>query len=97
MFAGRYDEAIEFLAPRVGLCEDESTSQIVRDFAGLDRAFLAVALRNTKRFDEAIEQLEQALDTFAGTVLRVTHDRAFLDATRVTRRVTVDAGSVTTD
>ncbi|MEM1334968.1 MAG: ATP-binding cassette domain-containing protein, partial [Actinomycetota bacterium] len=46
---------------------------------------------------EAIEQLEQALDTFAGTVLLVTHDRAFLDATRVTRRISVDAGTVTAD
>ncbi|MEZ5297102.1 MAG: hypothetical protein R2697_12745 [Ilumatobacteraceae bacterium] len=33
----------------------------------------------------AIEQLEQALDTFTGTVLLVTHDRAFLDRVRITR------------
>ncbi|MEL6891777.1 MAG: ABC-F family ATP-binding cassette domain-containing protein [Actinomycetota bacterium] len=43
---------------------------------------------------EAIEQLEQALDTFAGTVLLVTHDRAFLDATCVTRRLHVDRAAV---
>ncbi len=30
----------------------------------------------------AIEQLEQALDTFAGTVLLVTHDRELLDHVR---------------
>ena len=35
----------------------------------------------------AIEQLEQALDTFPGTVLLVTHDRAFLDRVRTTRTI----------
>ena len=34
---------------------------------------------------EAIEQLEAALDGYDGTVLLVTHDRAFLDAVHVTR------------
>jgi ATPase subunit of ABC transporter with duplicated ATPase domains len=45
----------------------------------------------------AIEQLEQALDTFAGTILLVTHDRAFLDAVRVTRTIELVAGRVTAD
>ena len=31
---------------------------------------------------EAIEQLESALDGFDGTLLLVTHDRAFLEAVR---------------
>jgi ATPase subunit of ABC transporter with duplicated ATPase domains len=35
----------------------------------------------------AIEQLEQALDRFPGTVLLVTHDRRLLEAVRVTRTV----------
>jgi ATPase subunit of ABC transporter with duplicated ATPase domains len=39
---------------------------------------------------EAIEQLESALEGFDGTLVLVTHDRAFLDAVRVTR--TVDLG-----
>jgi ATPase subunit of ABC transporter with duplicated ATPase domains len=34
---------------------------------------------------EAIEQLEVALDAFDGTLVLVTHDRAFLDAVHVTR------------
>ncbi len=42
----------------------------------------------------AIEQLEQALDTFAGTVLLVSHDRNLLDAVRVDRRLQVEAGHV---
>jgi ATPase subunit of ABC transporter with duplicated ATPase domains len=35
----------------------------------------------------AIEQLEQALDTWEGTLLLVTHDRRLLDAVQVTRAV----------
>jgi ATPase subunit of ABC transporter with duplicated ATPase domains len=35
----------------------------------------------------AIEQLEQALDRFPGTVLLVTHDRRLLEAVRVTRAI----------
>ncbi len=36
---------------------------------------------------EAIEQLESALDRFDGTLLLVTHDRAFLDAVNVTSTI----------
>jgi ATPase subunit of ABC transporter with duplicated ATPase domains len=43
----------------------------------------------------AIEQLEQALDSFAGTVLLVTHDRRMLDTVRATRRWTVAGGQLT--
>jgi ATPase subunit of ABC transporter with duplicated ATPase domains len=43
----------------------------------------------------AIEQLEQALDSYDGTLLLVTHDRRLLDAVHVTRRFEVDAGTVT--
>jgi ATPase subunit of ABC transporter with duplicated ATPase domains len=45
----------------------------------------------------AIEQLEQALETFAGTVLLVTHDRQFLKAVRVSRIIQLDRGAVTND
>ncbi len=37
----------------------------------------------------AIEQLEQALETFEGTVILVTHDRRLLDAVRLSRRIEV--------
>ena len=43
----------------------------------------------------AIEQLEQALDTFAGTVILVTHDRALLERVRLTRTFDVVDGVVT--
>ena len=42
----------------------------------------------------AIEQLEQALDAYEGTLLLVTHDRRMLEAVRTTRRLAVDAGQV---
>ncbi len=42
----------------------------------------------------AIEQLEQALDTFSGTVILVTHDRDLLDRVRLTRTIDIDRGMV---
>ena len=42
----------------------------------------------------AIEQLEQALEPFEGTLLLVTHDRRLLDAVEITRTVTVHDGTV---
>jgi ATPase subunit of ABC transporter with duplicated ATPase domains len=44
---------------------------------------------------EAIEQLEQALESFDGTLLLVTHDRRMLDNVRLTRRWQVEHGLVT--
>jgi ATPase subunit of ABC transporter with duplicated ATPase domains len=43
----------------------------------------------------AIEQLEQALDRYVGTLLLVTHDRRFLDRVAITRRLEVAGGRVT--
>ncbi|SLM87935.1 ABC-F family ATP-binding cassette domain-containing protein [Brachybacterium nesterenkovii] len=43
----------------------------------------------------AIEQLEEALDAFEGTVLLVTHDRRMLESVRLTRRWHVEDGHVT--
>ncbi len=42
----------------------------------------------------AIEQLEQALDSYPGTLLLVTHDRRLLDAVHLTRRFAVEGGKV---
>ncbi len=44
---------------------------------------------------EAIEQLEQALDTYDGALLLVTHDRRMLATVRTDRRWNVEAGQVT--
>jgi ATPase subunit of ABC transporter with duplicated ATPase domains len=43
----------------------------------------------------AIEQLEQALAGYPGTLLLVTHDRRMLDAVHTTRRLVVADGKVT--
>ncbi len=45
----------------------------------------------------AIEQLEQALESFDGTVILVTHDRRMLDTVRSTRRWRMDGGTLTED
>ncbi|MCW2666964.1 MAG: putative transporter ATP-binding protein [Frankiales bacterium] len=42
----------------------------------------------------AIEQLEQALDAYDGTLLLVSHDRRLLEAVHVTRTLRLDAGQV---
>ncbi|MPQ99918.1 ATP-binding cassette domain-containing protein [Modestobacter sp. I12A-02628] len=42
----------------------------------------------------AIEQLEQAMEGYAGTLVLVTHDRRMLEAVRVTRRLHVEDGAV---
>jgi ATPase subunit of ABC transporter with duplicated ATPase domains len=42
----------------------------------------------------AIEQLEQALATYPGTLLLVSHDRRLLDTVETTRHVAVAAGAV---
>jgi len=42
----------------------------------------------------AIEQLEESLESFEGTVLLVTHDRRMLDTVRLTRRWHVEQGQV---
>ncbi|MEP7019192.1 MAG: ABC-F family ATP-binding cassette domain-containing protein [Pseudonocardiales bacterium] len=43
----------------------------------------------------AIEQLEQALDSFGGTVVLITHDRRMLDTVRMTRRWELTSGRLT--
>jgi ATPase subunit of ABC transporter with duplicated ATPase domains len=44
----------------------------------------------------AIEQLEQALETFAGTIVIVTHDRTLLARLRTTRTLHMVAGRLVT-
>jgi ATPase subunit of ABC transporter with duplicated ATPase domains len=42
----------------------------------------------------AIEQLEEALESYPGTLLLVSHDRRLLEAVRVNRRIGVESGGV---
>ncbi len=46
---------------------------------------------------EAIEQLESALESFMGTVLLVTHDRALLERVALTRRIELAGGRLVAD
>ena len=43
----------------------------------------------------ALEQVEQAVESFSGTVLLVSHDRRLLDAITTTRTLTVEHGRLT--
>lgn len=43
----------------------------------------------------AIEQLEQALESYEGTLLLVTHDRRMLETVQVDRNWLVEAGQLT--
>ena len=43
----------------------------------------------------AIEQLEQALESYEGTLLLVTHDRRMLETVRIDRHLRVEGGTVT--
>jgi ATPase subunit of ABC transporter with duplicated ATPase domains len=68
-----------------------------------DLALLAHSGANLLILDEptnhldllAIEQLEQALDSYEGTLLIVTHDRRLAEQVAVTRQLDVSAGQVT--
>jgi ATPase subunit of ABC transporter with duplicated ATPase domains len=44
---------------------------------------------------EAIEQLEEALEGYDGTLILVTHDRWLLESVRLDRTITVEDGRVT--
>ncbi|WP_067886219.1 ABC-F family ATP-binding cassette domain-containing protein [Nocardia vaccinii] len=45
----------------------------------------------------AIEQLEQAIESFTGTMILITHDRRMLDTVRATRRWRMTDGQLTQD
>ncbi|WP_295624106.1 ABC-F family ATP-binding cassette domain-containing protein [uncultured Corynebacterium sp.] len=101
------DAEVRTLLAKFGLTGDhvgrtcDSLSPGERTRAAL--ALLQARGTNTLVLDEptnhldlpAIEQLEQAVESFDGTVLLVTHDRRMRDAFRATRRLAVDGGHVT--
>ncbi|GAA1351765.1 ABC-F family ATP-binding cassette domain-containing protein [Falsarthrobacter nasiphocae] len=101
------DADVRTLLAKFGLKSDhvgrpsESLSPGERTRAGL--ALLQARGVNLLVLDEptnhldlpAIEQLEEALDSFEGTVLLVTHDRRMLESVRLTRRWHVEDGRVT--
>ena len=61
----------------------------------LSHANLLVLDEPTNHLDlPAIEQLEQALEAYEGTLLLVTHDRRLLQTVRLDRRLEVSGGQV---
>lgn len=83
--------------PTVALSPGERTRAVLALFQ-TQGVNLLVLDEPTNHLDlPAIEQLEQAIDTFDGTVLLVTHDRAFLETVRLTRRLELQAGRLMAD
>ncbi|WP_404385768.1 ATP-binding cassette domain-containing protein [Knoellia locipacati] len=95
------------LLAKFGLKADQVTSLVARLSPG-ERTRAAMALLqargvNVLVLDEptnhldlpAIEQLEQALDSYDGTLLLVSHDRRLLENVHLDERWHVDAGRVT--
>ncbi|MFC6154596.1 ABC-F family ATP-binding cassette domain-containing protein [Nocardioides yefusunii] len=98
---------VRTLLAKFGLKADQVTSLVGR-LSGGERTRAAMALLQARGvnllvLDEptnhldlpAIEQLEQALESYPGTLLLVSHDRRLLDNVRVDRRWLVENGQVT--
>jgi ATPase subunit of ABC transporter with duplicated ATPase domains len=89
--------ADQIARPAGSLSPGERTRAVLARFAALGVNCLVLD-EPTNHLDlPAIEQLEQALDSFGGTVLLVTHDRELLGAMHITRTITVEAGVVSED
>jgi ATPase subunit of ABC transporter with duplicated ATPase domains len=86
--------AEEVARPAAALSPGERTRAVLAQFAAQGVNCLVLD-EPTNHLDlPAIEQLEQALDSFPGTILLVTHDRRLLEAMHVTRTISVENGAV---
>lgn len=99
---------VRTLLAKFGLKADQVTSLVGRLSPG-ERTRAAMALLQARGvnllvLDEptnhldlpAIEQLEQALESYGGALVLVTHDRRLLDQVRLDQRWHVEDGRVTT-
>ncbi|MCD6640350.1 MAG: ATP-binding cassette domain-containing protein [Nocardioides sp.] len=99
---------VRTLLAKFGLKADQVASPVARLSPG-ERTRAAMALLQARGvnllvLDEptnhldlpAIEQLEQALDSYAGTLLLVSHDRRLLENVRLDQRWHVEDGQVST-
>jgi ATPase subunit of ABC transporter with duplicated ATPase domains len=84
-------EAEHVVRPASALSPGERTRALLALLAGTEVTCLILD-EPTNHLDlEAIEQLEAALAEFDGTLVVVSHDRAFLDSVRLTRTVEVES------
>ena len=80
--------------PAADLSPGERTRALMAALAARE-ASLLVLDEPTNHLDlEAIEQLEEALGDYAGTLMLVTHDRRMLERVEITRRLRVEDGAV---
>ena len=83
--------------PAESLSPGERTRQVLALFMAVGCNCLVLD-EPTNHLDlPAIEQIEQAVDTFPGTVLLVTHDRVLLQHIRRTRTIELRDGQVISD
>ncbi len=83
--------------PTSRLSPGERTRAVLAAFA-IVGVNLLVLDEPTNHLDlPAIEQLEQALEHFPGTLLLVTHDRRLLERVATTRRIELDVGRIVAD
>jgi ATPase subunit of ABC transporter with duplicated ATPase domains len=88
--------ADEVLRPAEGLSPGERSRALLAVLA-VSKANCLVLDEPTNHLDlEAIEQLELALDDYAGTLVLVSHDRQFLERIEPTRAFELPAGRIGT-
>ncbi len=81
--------------PAADLSPGERTRALMAALAAREPSLLVLD-EPTNHLDlEAIEQLEEALGDYAGTLVLVTHDRRMLERVEITRRLRVEDGVVT--
>ena len=76
--------APEVTRPTATLSPGERTRALLALFQARGVNFLILDEPSNHLDLPALEQLEQALDSYEGTLLLVTHDRALLEAMRIT-------------
>jgi ATPase subunit of ABC transporter with duplicated ATPase domains len=90
-------DAAKLARPSADLSPGERTRAVLAAFA--TRGVNVLVLDEpTNHLDlPAIEQLEAAVERFDGTVVVVSHDRAFLEQLRTTRTIAMEDGQVIDD
>jgi ATPase subunit of ABC transporter with duplicated ATPase domains len=89
--------ADHILRPTERLSPGERTRAVLAAFALVGVNLLVLDEPSNHLDLPAIEQLESALESYAGTLLLVSHDRRMLEAVELTRRIELADGHVVAD